>query len=66
MRDKFFTYADSVSIYAKGKQAFAEGTLRSSNPYAVSQDFGGLWCHGWDMAIEKSKGATLPTDKHAL
>lgn len=56
MRDKFFTYADRVDIYANGKRAFEEGRLRSSNPYATSQDFGGLWWHGWDMAREKRKG----------
>ena len=66
MVDKFFTYADRVSIYAKGKRAFEEGRLRSSNPYGASQEFAGLWWYGWDVAKEKSKGERLPIDERAL
>ena len=66
MRDKFFTYADRVSVYVEGKRAFEDGSLRSYNPYAASIEFAGLWCHGWDMAQRKSKEKSSSADKHAL
>ena len=66
MRDKFFTYADRVSVYAEGKRAFDEGRLRSYNPYAASREFAGLWCYGWDMAKRQSKDKKSPADKQAL
>jgi hypothetical protein len=55
MRDKFFTYAERVSAYAKGKRAFLEGGQRGYNPYTVSKDLAGLWWHGWDTAEGKAK-----------
>jgi hypothetical protein len=66
MRDKFFTYADRVSVYAEGKRAFDEERLRSYNPYAASREFAGLWYHGWDTAERKSKNKRLPKDRHSL
>ena len=66
MRDKFFTYADRVNVYAEGKRAFHEGRLRSYNPYATSREFAGLWRHGWDMAEQQSKDKKSLTDKHTL
>ena len=66
MRNKFFTYADRVNVYAEGKRAFDEDKLRSYNPYAASREFAGLWCHGWDTAERKSKDKRLPKDKHSL
>jgi len=66
MRNKLFTYADRVNVYAEGKRAFDEGRLRSYNPYAASREFAELWGHGWDTAQRKSKDKRLPTDKHAL
>ena len=66
MRNKFFTYADRVSVYAEGKRAFEEGRLRSYNPYAASTEFTGLWCHGWDMAERKSKEKRSSANQYAL
>jgi hypothetical protein len=66
MRDKYFTYADRVSVYAEGKHAFEEGRQRSYNPYAARTEFAGLWCHGWDMAERKSEENRSSPDKHAL
>jgi hypothetical protein len=66
MRDKFFTYADRVGVYTEGKRAFEDGRLRSYNPYATSTEFSGLWCHGWDMAEQKSKEKRSSADKRAL
>jgi hypothetical protein len=60
MRDKFFTYADRVTVYAEGKRAFEEGRLRAFNPYAASKEFAGLWWHGWDMAKGKRKDEKSP------
>lgn len=59
MRDEFFTYAERVSVYAKGKSAFDEGRQRGYNPYAASKELTGLWWHGWDTAEQKSKGKGL-------
>jgi len=66
MRDKLYTYADRVSVYAEGKRAFEEGRLRSYNPYAASKEFVGLWWHGWDTAKGKNKGKESPIDERAL
>ena len=54
MRNRFFTNAERVSVYAEGKRAFEEGRLRSYNPYVESKDLGGLWWHGWDKANKES------------
>jgi hypothetical protein len=66
MRDKFFTYADRVSVYAEGKHAFNQGRLRSYNPYSASKEFAGLWLHGWDTAKGKIKGKRSRIAKSAL
>jgi hypothetical protein len=64
--EKFTTYAGRLSVYAEGKLAFADGRLRSANPYAASREFSGLWWHGWDTAKVKSKGKTSPIDERTL
>ena len=55
MRDKFFTNAERVSVYAEGKHAFEKGGQRGYNPYTTSKDLAGLWWHGWDTAARKAK-----------
>lgn len=66
MKNKFFTYADRVNVYAEGKHAFNQGRLRSYNPYATNKEFAGLWWHGWDTAKGKIKGERSSIDKRAL
>lgn len=60
MRDKFFTYAERIGVYARGKRAFDEGRQRSYNPYVASKDLAGLWWQGWDTA----KGNANEKDRH--
>lgn len=56
MRDKFFTNAERVSVYAQGRRAFEEGGQRGYNPFTTSKDLARLWWHGWDTAERKAKG----------
>lgn len=63
MRDKFFTYAERVGVYTKGKRAFDEGRQRSYNPYVASKDLAGLWWYGWDTAEGRSKRERSPFEE---
>jgi len=66
MRDKFFTYAERIGVYARGKRAFDEGRQRGHNPYAASKDLAGLWWHGWDMAEGKSNRERSPFEERPI
>jgi len=67
MHDKSITLEKRKSVYAEGKRAFDDHTLRGYNPYARSNlTLTVQWWHGWDTAEEENQGKSLSIDEGDL